>query len=344
MKKEELQILKKKLEEMGWKEGMRFVMERTAPSGMQMRINLQKEPLFDLINDENIIIMGELAGGIIENTKPFKEAYDLVFGQKEDDNLLEQPEKQKVSGEKEADKPKPPSKGICENCGKEVAIGVLATTERKHGMKLCMECNKQADMSKRGNKKPEKQQELPAKRENNTPTHEKGSNMGMREVGEVSHKVIGGVYRVRGKEIEDAWTTQQFANYAKLSTMINESEQNQKWAWAKVRVIAPDGQYVEDEVFHDFETTKEVMMLDMIQEYKRRGERMIDGYDEYGKPILVPQAQQELYIRFTRFKNFSLRDAVTKATRRAQLKLLNKEYREYEEIAAEEAEVAGVNY
>ncbi|RLC81045.1 MAG: hypothetical protein DRI61_04465, partial [Chloroflexi bacterium] len=71
----------------------------------------------------------------------------------------------------------------------------------------------------------------------------------------------------------------------------------------------------------------------------REGKKPIEGWDDEGRPILSPEAKRKIYERFLRFRMFAVRDAITKAARRAQLKIMNKEWREEPEIEEEEREV-----
>jgi len=145
----------------------------------------------------------------------------------------------------------------------------------------------------------------------------------------------GGTYRVGGKEEPDAWQVRQWGNNARISTQIIKSWQDDKEAGVIVRAIAPDGQYVDATVIHRYDVLKDMMLLDLIRRYEENGINPVEGYDEEGRPILTGDALRDFFKRFIRFKVFAVRDAVSKAERVAILKILNREWREPEEIEAE---------
>ena len=155
-------------------------------------------------------------------------------------------------------------------------------------------------------------------------------------------KPMGHFYHVSGKMVPDAWKVRQWGNEKNISTEIVAAFQNEKCAHATVRAIAPTGQHIDATVYHDYEIAKELMMFELIERYAKKGKSVIEGYDEDGKPQLTPEAKRDLYKRYIRFKSFALRDAVTKAERIALLKILNKDWREEEEIESEMREVREV--
>ena len=165
-----------------------------------------------------------------------------------------------------------------------------------------------------------------------------------RKIGEVDFKVRGDYYTIRGQKEPGAWLVQQWANKVKFSDeIIDEGTfQDEKHAQAHVRVHHPKGYYCDAIVNHNFVAIRDVIMLDLINEYERKEQNIVSEYDEEGKPKLIPEAQQRFFSRYIHFKNFSLRDATTKAIRIAQMKLLNQEWRETEEVNAEEMEVKAV--
>ena len=160
--------------------------------------------------------------------------------------------------------------------------------------------------------------------------------------GGMEMKPMGNFYHVSGKIVPDAWKVRQWGNEKNISTEIVAAFQNEKCAHATVRAIAPTGQHIDATVYHDYEIAKELMMFELIERYAKKGKSVIEGYDEDGKPQLTPEAKRDLYKRYIRFKSFALRDAVTKAERIALLKILNKDWREEEEIESEMREVREV--
>ena len=166
----------------------------------------------------------------------------------------------------------------------------------------------------------------------------------IREAQGIEFKPRGRMYRVGDHEEPDAGLTQQWGNQAKISLRIMEpTEQTGEYAKAIVRAILPDGQFVDECIIHHFETSKERIAFEIIEKMREEGKKPIEGFDDDGRPILTPEAKYRIYKRFIRFKDFAIRDAITKAGRRAILKLLNREWREPEEIEAEEQEVKMVH-
>ena len=163
-----------------------------------------------------------------------------------------------------------------------------------------------------------------------------------REIGVITHKAKGGYYRVRGHDEPDAWLVAQWANDAGISVEIVTAEQTPTEAKVIIRA-KKDGQYVDAVVIHEFTTTKDVVAFETIDNMQRNNKNPIVGYEEDGKPILSDEAKYDIYKRYIKFKNFSIRDATTKASRIAILKLMNRDWRDPEEIEAEAAEVRSVN-
>lgn len=163
-----------------------------------------------------------------------------------------------------------------------------------------------------------------------------------RKIGTIQWEKKGGFYPVRGHNEADAWLVQQWGNEMGFSTKIITAEQDDKGVKVIVRA-EKDGQFVEAVVIHDFKTSSEVIAFETIEIMEREHKKAIDGYDDDGRPILVPEAKYRIYKRFIKFKNFAARDATTKAARIATLKILNRDWREAEEIDAEAAEVRAVN-
>jgi len=163
-----------------------------------------------------------------------------------------------------------------------------------------------------------------------------------REVQEKTLEIKGGVYKVGGHEEPDSWLVQQWANQAGVSTEIIEATQTTEFAKAIVRARIGE-QFVDESVIHVFDIAKEAIALEIVEKMEREGKKPIEDWDDEGKPILSSEARRRIYERFLRFRVFAVRDAITKAARRAQLKIMNKEWREEEEIEAEASEVRMVH-
>ena len=163
-----------------------------------------------------------------------------------------------------------------------------------------------------------------------------------REVTEKAFERKGGVYKVGGHEEPDAWLVQQWANQAGVSTEVREAIQTDEQAKATVRAYL-GAQFVDATVIHKFTISRELIAFEIVEKMEKDGKKAIEGYDEEGRPILTQEAKYRIYKRFIHFRNFAIRDAISKAARIAQLKILNKEWREEEEIEAEASEVKMVH-
>lgn len=162
-----------------------------------------------------------------------------------------------------------------------------------------------------------------------------------RKIMEGNFKVRGGFYPVSGKQEPDAWTVQQWANSSGVSIEVREATQTNEFAKATVRAYL-NKQFADETVIHFFDTSKEILAYEIIAKMYEEHKQPIEGYDDEGKPILTAEAKGRIYKRLIRFKNFSIRDAISKASRRATLKIINKDWREQAEIEAEEQEVKAV--
>lgn len=163
-----------------------------------------------------------------------------------------------------------------------------------------------------------------------------------RKIGTIKWEKKGGFYPVRGHNEADAWLVQQWGNEMGFSTKIITAEQDDKGVKVIVRA-EKDEQFVDAVVIHNFKTSSEVIAFETIENMEKEHKKAIEGYDDDGRPILVPEAKYRIYKRFIKFKNFAARDAATKAGRIATLKIMNRDWREVEEIEAEAAEVRAVN-
>ena len=152
----------------------------------------------------------------------------------------------------------------------------------------------------------------------------------------------GRIYKVGNHEEPDSWLVQCWANQAGVSTEVIEATQTTEFAKAIVRAHMGD-QFVDESVIHVFDIAKESIALEIVEKMEREGKKPIEGWDDEGRPILSGDAKRRIYERFLRFRVFAVRDAITKAARRAQLKIMNKEWREEAEIEAEEQEVKMVH-
>jgi len=174
----------------------------------------------------------------------------------------------------------------------------------------------------------------------------------------------GGYYQTPGGDFEpDAWRAQTEANKEGICTEIILSEQDVKHVKVIARAHHPDGWYVDGIVNHEFNT---VMGKKVMEMYKKvldgkaitfgvpNRKKRIEVFKEKEPPFfmsddgeLIPNLEAmgtaKLLDDMLRFRDISIRDATTKAMRISQLKALNEEWRDEEEIKAEEQEVKDVN-
>jgi len=153
----------------------------------------------------------------------------------------------------------------------------------------------------------------------------------------------GETYKPGGdREVPNAAYIQQTANQQQVSTQVLVCEQNKDGAKAIVRAwITGLKQVVEDAIAIDFGTLLEKLTLEALA---ARPPRIKPVEFENGKPILNQKDEMYLYGLWVRKKNFASRECVTKATARAEKRILNQEWREKEEIADERSELADVDY
>lgn len=167
-------------------------------------------------------------------------------------------------------------------------------------------------------------------------------------------KPSGGFYKAGGNEVPDARRVQQDANEKNIPYEIMSAEQTSEYAQVIVRAYAPNGQYIDDIVHHDFDNIQQLKALELLKKQVKGEDIYFDDepimvfcdlekpFNSDGTPILTGAGYLKLLTEMARFKNFAIRDATTKAARRAQLKVLNKEWRNKGEIDAEKDEVRQV--
>ncbi len=153
----------------------------------------------------------------------------------------------------------------------------------------------------------------------------------------------GDFYKVRGKERPDAAMIQKLANESGISVEITKAEQTDKYAHVEVMGIFGDLR-VPAVVHHDFNTEFMLKTMEIIE----NNPEILDHY-ENTTPVIKEGAQIKqgsdfvdakyyLVHALLSFKKFSLRDACTKAMSIVELKLLNQEFRDEDEIASEQGE------
>jgi len=144
-------------------------------------------------------------------------------------------------------------------------------------------------------------------------------------------------YSVAGKQAPNAFAASEEANRRGLCTQIVDSGRTKDLVWGQVRVLDPKTQqYREDRVSHERET---FMLLKAWEDANSQAKYFKDtpliiGIQENNMPQLDPDLKVKgkpaplwLTLEVMRAWSFADRDAITKAERRAQLKILNREWR-----------------
>ncbi len=150
----------------------------------------------------------------------------------------------------------------------------------------------------------------------------------------------GTSYVVQGKERPDAHKIQQIANDRKISIELIEAEQTEDYCQVIVRGNLGK-QFIDAVVHHDYKTEYLLKAMEII----KKNPEILDHY-EGTTPIIkegskVKQGDQfidaKYYLVHTllSFKKFSLRDARTKAAANAEAMLLNRDWRDEDEIKSE---------
>lgn len=164
-------------------------------------------------------------------------------------------------------------------------------------------------------------------------------------------KQQGGFYKAGGKQVPDARRVQEDSNEKKISLEIIDRKQTDEYADIIVRAWLPDmSQYEDGVVHHQFSTIRELKALEFLEKeisgspiYFRGSpiqmfQDLSQPFNKNGDPILTGVGYLKLLTEMARFKNFAMRDAKTKAGRIAKLNLLNREWRDKDEIQSEKDE------
>ena len=168
---------------------------------------------------------------------------------------------------------------------------------------------------------------------------------------ELPHTIEGTRYSTgKNNTAPDSMLAQKWANENAITLEIIEKEQTKDHILAIVRATNPsNGQFIDDLIYHDFDTIKLKKTLDFIDATLKNTRNKTGKtpyikdlkepllYGENGEifPNLTPRGHIKIAKEMINFWNFGLRDAVTKASRRAYLKILNFEWKDKEEINEE---------
>lgn len=164
--------------------------------------------------------------------------------------------------------------------------------------------------------------------------------------GELKHEIKGKKIKHGDNEEPDSWLAQKYANEQVINTEIVKAVQTKDYAEVITRAINPlTGQYVEDIIHHDFDTIfmkKAIELIDKTLKKAPKGQKKTVFIEDLKNPLiltdddkLIPnftnRGKMKMAKEMINFKNFALRDATTKSMRRAQLKIVNKDWKESEE-------------
>ena len=160
-------------------------------------------------------------------------------------------------------------------------------------------------------------------------------------------------YSAAGKQAPNAFAVSEEANKRGFCTQIMDSGRTKELVWGHVRVLDPKTcQYREDRVAHEKETfclLKAWEDANSQARYQKPDQPLILGVQDNNMPELNPNVRIKgmpaslwLTMSIMRAWSFADRDAITKAERRAQLKMLNREWREDDEIVLEQEEERAV--
>jgi len=157
-------------------------------------------------------------------------------------------------------------------------------------------------------------------------------------------------YSVAGKQAPNAFAVSEEANRRGLCTQIIDAGRSKDLVWGHVRVTDPKtGQFREDRVSHERETFCLLKAWEDANAQARSVKGLILGVQDNNMPELDPDVRVKgmpasLWLTMAVMRSWSMadRDAVTKAERRAQLKIMNREWRDEGEISLESEEEQAV--
>jgi hypothetical protein len=191
-----------------------------------------------------------------------------------------------------------------------------------------------------------------------------------KDVTDIIDNVTGGFYNVgtknNPKRVVDSKLTRALGNGKKISTEYIKHSQTPQEVAITIRAIHPDGSFIDSTVTHYFETIMQSKLMSMLKQdeiaYKEFKSKPINKdkpfkhglYEDLNNPFILDasgnispnltlKGQKKIVNDMINFKKIAIRDAETKAERRAILKLLNQEWKDPEEWELEVEEVEMVN-
>lgn len=166
----------------------------------------------------------------------------------------------------------------------------------------------------------------------------------------VEHEPEGGRYPMTGGPVPKSSQIQMWANEKNISLEVIENGKNSTEAWAKVRAIVQEtGQFVESRVilrYEDVEQRKMITEVNKILKEAPRKKGPTPTLKDLAEPLLISEdgrvvanyTERGLMKFMTDMVNYRYtaeRTAETMASRRAEWKILNKEWKDKEEMEGE---------
>lgn len=242
-------------------------------------------------------------------------------------------------------------KYICKDCSKEFETtrDEAEKVFKQIGYVCCEECV-QKETRKQGEEK------LPVRQEpRKTPAKKKTDAELDAEIerGKAERFLSkrGSSYKVQGTERPDAHRIQNIANEKDISIEILEATQEADFSRVVVRAHLGE-QFCDAVVNHDFETEYMLKTMEIIS----KNPEILDHWEgtepviKQGAKILIYDAQAKREVSkdakyyivhaLLSFKKFSIRDARTKAAAIAEAMLLNRDWRDADEVQSELSEKA----
>jgi len=252
--------------------------------------------------------------------------------------------------------PAPPKEGkttyICKDCGKQTNKQQAEKSFDELGYIQCSDCYNKTPGEEKPPQKPKKKDEkLPAKQEPGKSTAKKKTDTEIEDtINLAKAKKIakgGEIYKARGKETVDAKLAQQMSNEHGISIDVVRTVQTDDYAEVVVRASLGDV-HIDAVVHHDFKVEFMLKTLEIVagnpeildhwegmEPVIKEGAKI--KINEYGRDTFK-DAKYFIVHTLLSFKKFSIRDARSKATRIAELALLNQDFRDEDEQRSEEDE------
>lgn len=169
----------------------------------------------------------------------------------------------------------------------------------------------------------------------------------------IDHKPEGGMYPMTGGPVPKSSQIQMWANEKNISLETIDVGKDDDQAWAKVRAIVTEtGQFVESMVvlrYRDVEQRKMISQVDKIIKESGKRSGSTPTIRDMSEPFIVtddgrimanytPRGLMDFMKQMVNYRYTAERTAETMAARRAEWKILNKEWKDETEANAEKLE------